>query len=215
MNLISKYWNVYYKKKKINLKRSNFANFVNNKFLSKSKKNFLEIGCGDGRDSFYFAKNFFKVYAFDISKEVIESNIKNNKTRKYNINFFPFSISQAYNKKFPLKFDYIYLRFVLHAINEKNENILFKFFKKNLKKNGLIFFEFRTTKDPLYFIGKKLSKYERYTDHYRRFIDLKIFKRKIQNSKLFKITYIQEKSGLSKLKNDNPTLCRLIIQKKK
>ena len=214
MSLTSKYWNVYYKKKKKNPRRSNFANFINKNYLRTSNKNFLEVGCGDGRDTFYFAKKILNVFAFDISKEAISLNIKNHKTKKFNIKFYPLSISKAYNMNFPVKFNYIYMRFLLHAINEKNENLLFKFFKKNLTTNGLIFFEFRTTNDPLYLKGKKLSKYERYTDHYRRFIDLKILKNKIKKLRLYKIIYMQEKSGFSKTKKDNPTLCRLIIQKK-
>ena len=59
--------------------------------------------------------------------------------------------------------------------------------------------------------GKKLSSNERYTDHYRRFIDVKKFEKKILD---FDGTVIYKRSGLnfSKTKNENPYLCRIIIR---
>ena len=45
------------------------------------------------------------------------------------------------------------------------------------KKESKIYLEFRTDKDPLIKKGKKISKYERYTDHYRRFINIDTFKK--------------------------------------
>jgi hypothetical protein len=40
-----------------------------------------------------------------------------------------------------------------------------------LKKNGVLFIEFRTIKDNLFKKVNKISQYERITDHYKRFID--------------------------------------------
>ena len=71
--------------------------------------------------------------------------------------------------------------------------------------------EFRTIKDPLYQKGKKLSKYERITDHYRRFINKDIFLNFLLK-KNFKIIKIIEKKGLAKYKKDNPVVCRLIAR---
>ena len=61
--------------------------------------------------------------------------------------------------------------------------------------------------------GKKISKYERYTDHYRRFIDPDEFENKI---KLLGYKVIYNKSGInfSKTKYDNPHLCRIVFKKK-
>ena len=60
--------------------------------------------------------------------------------------------------------------------------------------------------------GKKLSKYERLTDHYRRFIDPKKFQKKLQSLE-FKILYKKLGINLSKSSNDNPHLCRIIFKK--
>ena len=67
----------------------------------------------------------------------------------------------------------------LHAINETSENIFLKNISKNFQNDTLIALEFRTIKDVLMKKGKKISKYERITDHYRRFIDPNNFQNKL------------------------------------
>ena len=76
----------------------------------------------------------------------------------------------------------------------------------------MIFLEFRTTKDPLFNKGKKISKYERITSHYRRFIDVKEFLTRVVKYN-FKISYIKQSFSFAVFKNDKPHICRLILQK--
>ena len=71
--------------------------------------------------------------------------------------------------------------------------------------------EFRTDKDSLKNKGKKLSKNETFTDHYRRFINVKDLLKYFKGLS-YKVIYILEKKGLSRHKNDNPVLCRLILK---
>ena len=54
-------------------------------------------------------------------------------------------------------------------------------------------FEFRTIKDPLFLKGKKISKYERLTDHYRRFIDKDILCKYLAKRKFTFINIIEKK----------------------
>ena len=60
---------------------------------------------------------------------------------------------------------------------------------------------------------KKISKYERITDHYRRFIDTKNFISQKIIKQNFTIKYCLEKKGLAKYKNENPSICRLVLKK--
>ena len=108
--------------------------------------------------------------------------------------------------------NFIYARFFLHAINEISENIFLKNISKNFQNDTLIAFEFRTIKDVLMKKGKKISKYERLTDHYRRFIDPNKFQNKLEKLN-FKILYTKLGINLSKSSNDNPHLCRIIFRK--
>lgn len=205
---MTSFWNNFYKKKKI-ISPSNFAKYCKNIYLKKNKK-ILDIGCGNGRDSYYFEKNKLLVTAIDKSTKVIEIN--KSRLKNKNIKFINLDIDDKKVLKLG-KFDYIYARFFLHTINEISENkLISKIAKLSKIKKTIILFEFRTIKDPLFNFGKKLKKYERFTDHYRRFINLKEFKQKLIKKNNFKIIKIIEKKGLAKFKKENPVVARVILK---
>ena len=72
---LENYWNKYYSKK-ISFKHSSFAKFIFKFIKNKKFKTLIDIGCGNGRDSFFFASKGYKVTSVDISKEVIKLNSK-------------------------------------------------------------------------------------------------------------------------------------------
>ena len=207
------YWNKYYKKIAfVKTTPSNFSKFCYNKFIKKSKKkNILDIGCGNGRDAIFFFKKGLKVTGIDKSSAAIKI-IKERFPHNKNLLCYKKNIAKYDFKKIG-KFDFIYLRFLLHAINLNTQKNLFKFMRNIRKKDTLIMLEFRTDKDSLKNKGKKLSKNETFTDHYRRFINMKDILKYFKGL-TYKIIYILEKKGLSKHKYDNPVLCRLILKKK-
>lgn len=210
-----KFWDKFYKNNNKN-NRSSFANFIKKKYLIKKKGKLLDIGCGDGRDSFFFSNQDLKVYGIDKSKIATQNN--QNVVKKYKfMNLFFFSLDILSKKIFKLgKFDFIYSRFFLHTINERTQRKIFlNILNKIIKEKTLCFFEFRTIKDDLYKVGIKKSKYERITDHYRRFIDVNNFLQKNYIKKKFKVLYLVEKKNLSIYKRDNPVVCRLVLKKNK
>ncbi len=205
------YWNKFYTTIRFaKVKPSNFSIFCYNKFIKKSKKkSILDIGCGNGRDTIYFFKKGLKVIGIDKSTVVIKIN-KKKFAHDNNLLFYKKDINRFDFKKLG-RFDFIYLRFFLHAINFKTQKNLLKHIQNFKKKGALIMLEFRTDKDSLINKGKKLSKNETFTDHYRRFISVKSILKSFK-ALSFKPIYILEKKGLSKYKNDNPVLCRLILK---
>jgi ubiquinone/menaquinone biosynthesis C-methylase UbiE len=205
------YWNNYYNSKENNIYPSNFAFLISKKFIKKDSF-ILDVGSGDGRDSFYLRKKAKYVLGVDLSNIIIRKNKLKSKRLGYsNIKFRNLS-SNHLNKIKNKNINFIYARFFLHAINEISENVFLKNLSKNFKTNTLIAVEFRTVKDVLMKKGKKLSKYERLTDHYRRFIDPKKFEKKLEMLK-FKILYKKLGINLSKSFNDNPHLCRMVFCK--
>ena len=204
--LTNSYWNKFYKDFKLN-KPSNFAKFVKKKI--KKNSSILDVGCGNGRDTFFFLKDFSKVVGIDKSETAIKNNAK-----KFKDKFHCFNICKKIKNLNIGKFDNIYARFYIHAISENDQEFFFLNIKKIAKKNTRLFLEFRTIKDPMYKYGKKISKYERLSSHYRRFIDLEKFERSLKGKK-FKIIYKKTSFNFAKYKNQKPHICRMIITKLK
>ncbi len=204
--LLINYWNNYYSNI-VKFKESSFARFVKKKVKKNSE--IIDIGCGNGRDSFFFSKNNFKVIAVDISKSAIKNNsVKSNK----NLQFLKFDIGKDKIKK---KFDVFYCRFFIHAISEKTENKLISLLNKTKKKKSLAFFEFRNHKDEIFKQKKKrmhndVIEFEK--GHFRRIIYPNEFIKKVRNKINAKVIYKKSAKNLSIVKKDNPNLTRIIFK---
>ena len=212
MEINQKFWNKFYLvKKEIKIpKPSSFGIFFNKKFVKKNNK-VLEIGCGNGRDAFLFSKKAKKIIALDKSKNAIKINLLVSKKFKKKIIFLNKDFIEIYKIK-RIEFDILYARFFLHTINYKQENELFKLINFLKKKHKFIVgMEFRTSKDALIKKGKYINKNTRFTDHYRRFINVPKFLKKIKKNNI-EILYIKQGINLSKTENENPNLCRLIFK---
>lgn len=211
----NQYWNSYYNKKK-RQKASNFAVFIFKKFIEKKMKknpnlNLLDIGCGDGRDSFYFSKKKIETVGIDSSKSAIKNNTKKIK-KKNQTSFLVKDINKQSLKK---KFNFIYVRFFLHAINLKSEKKLLQLIDKTSKKKTLIFLEYRTKADPIFKKGKKLNSSDHFYGHYRRMIDPKAFRNKIIKKLKYKSVFYKVSNKFAVKGNDRPMVCRNIFEKLK
>lgn len=200
---INNYWNKYYKKIKYD-EQSSFASFVLKKLKNKKNLNLADIACGNGRDTIFFYKNNLKVIGFDQSSNVVRNNKK-----KFGNFFLTINFCKK-NLKINQKFDIFYIRFFFHAITEKMEMNFLKNLKKTSKKKTIFFCEFRTDKDPLIKKGIKISGFERFDSHYRRFIELKSFKKRLRYNK-FKILYEKTSNKFAIKKKDKPSICRMIF----
>ncbi len=200
---INNYWENYYKFSKFDTE-SNFAKFVKKK-IKINNLTLADIGCGNGRDTVFFKNKGFKPIGYDQSKKIIVSNNKNFG------NFFYKEDFCRTNLKLKKKFDIFYLRFFIHAITINMETELLKNIKKLSKTNSLFFCEFRTTRDPLINKGIKISENERYTSHYRRFINIKDFVNKLKKNK-FRVIYNKTSYKFAIKKKEKPSICRIIFK---
>ena len=205
------YWNNFYKKDSKNMEiynESTFAKFTYKKILNKKGK-ILDIGCGNGRDSYFFNKKGFNVTGIDISQKAIEKNSKN---KIKNLFFKKFDIGKD---KIKDKFDIIYCRFFVHTVDELLESKLIKLIKNSKYKGTMVFFEFRNFKDKIFGAYKakdhnKVIEFEK--GHFRRIIDPKIFQKKFISATKSKLVYQKSGINLSIVKNDNPNLSRMIFE---
>jgi len=206
----SDYWNSIYSNLKNIEKESPFATFIYNDYLSSNaEKTLIELGCGSGRDSMFFAKNKINVTAVDISKIAVD---KLNKRKAPNLKAFcdDFSAPLALYERM---YDYCYSRFTIHSINSLQETNTIKNAYHTLKNDGLFFIEVRSINDSIFGLGEKISHNEYiYNNHYRRFIDIDELKEKLKCFG-FKIIFELEDINLAPYKDENPSIIRIIAQK--
>tara|TARA_Y100000992_G_C21162765_1_gene441961 strand:- start:220 stop:840 length:621 start_codon:yes stop_codon:yes gene_type:complete len=206
--MTNKYWNSFYRKFDVN-NPSNFAKFCVKK-INKNDLN-LDVGCGNGRDTNYFVKKGYKFIGTDLSTKVVELNNKSYGNFFFRSNFC--SKSSKFNFLKNKKIINIYARFFIHTINLKDQIQFFKNIKKYIPKNGKVLLEFRTTKDPMMRLGKKISFNERISSHYRRFIDVKKFEQEIF-AEGFKVVYKKQSFEFAKFGNQRPHICRFILKQR-
>lgn len=202
------YWNRYYENELAKGEPSLFAKFVGEK-VHKNKE-LLELGCGNGRDSKYFAELGLCVTAIDGSDIAIKGLQENNKVKnaRFYCDDFVTAIS-IYSKQY----DYIYSRFSLHAITEKQEEELFKNAYNAIKRNGYFFIETRSVKDDIY--GKGIEHEKNtffYNGHLRRFVEKDEIISKLQNIG-FEIEYAEEARNFAPYGEENPIILRIIARK--
>lgn len=211
-----KYWDNYYhqhgKDKKIT-EPSSFAKFCLDTLLNGEKFNIVELGSGNGRDAIFFARNGHNVVAIDqsitaieIEKQSLDSNL-NFLLKPKALDFVKEDYTQYE------KIDLFYSRFTIHSITKSDEELLLLNTYNALESGGLFCIEVRTTKDPLFGIGKSCGdNIFIYNNHKRRFIDTDVFRKQVKDLGFEEIYFIEE-NNLSIHKNDNPVLMRIVLKK--
>ena len=209
----SKYWNDFYQNFNIN-EPSDFAKFVLPTLVElKRPLKVAEIGCGNGRDLLYFAEQLQISYflGLDFSKTALKQLVKRcTEHSLYNI----VPIVRDFTSQ-PLEIpnvDCFYLRFVLHAIGEKDELFVLKECYNELKSGGLIFIECRSAKLPELSYGKRVGEKIYEGDHQRRLIDKDELDQTLQ-SLGFKQKMSIEERGLAKNNVEDPLIIRAIYYK--
>jgi tellurite methyltransferase len=206
------YWNDYYSKDLVPQQPSNFALFCFDEFRD-HLLNIFDLGCGNGRDSFFFSKNSLNAIGIDQSEKAIKENIIKSQQSSLPCKFINDDFSVFDYDAFCTSSLYsLYSRFTLHSINYKDEEILFNKIY-NLRNLDVVFIEARTINDNLYGQGSKLGLHEFFTDHYRRFIDPEILRSKLE--KKFDILYFEERTGFSKNDYEDPCLVRVVAKLKR
>lgn len=199
------YWEKYYENNPNPVEASTFAKFCEG-FIS-DNKTFIELGCGNGRDSVFFAEKNLIVTAVDQVEKEIE--YLNKKFGSDNLTFVANDFSKLGSDN---GYDYIYSRFTLHSVDSEAETRVLNWIKDNLNNNGLFFLEVRSINDPMFKKGEKLSDNENMTSHYRRYLDFENTIDKLEKIGL-KIVYKLESQGLSVYKDDDPMLIRIVAKK--
>lgn len=196
------HWNKFYKSGIAPSDPSPFAIDVKAQISSGCK--ILEMGCGNGRDTRFFANSGNYVSAFDRSSEAI--NFCKDEHSDVNADFLSGTLSELeYEAN---SFDVVYSRFVLHSMSKDEEVTVLQESFNVLKDGGRIFIECRSVGDPLYRKGDILSHTEKVEGHYRRFIVLDDLIHELERIGFDVISSIESK-GLAVDKNEDPMVLRI------
>lgn len=182
MNTNKLYWKNFYQNVHINAP-SSFAQWTS-KIIPKNK-NIIDLGCGNGRDTYYFGMLGFSIIGID---EAFKPK------NKYNARFIQSNITNLFYTK--CQYEIVYSRFFIHSIDDITITNLLKWTK------NLFIAEFREAKD------KPIL----YPNHYRNLINGNIFLQKMIKNK-FDILYYIKSENLAPYKSENPIIIRIIGEK--
>ncbi len=177
-----KYWQKWYENKHYN-KPTLFVKFAK-KYIPKGAF-VCELGCGNGRDSYYLGK-IGNVIAYDFA---CENRCTNNVT-------FIKKDWDTIRTVFPTQ-DVTYSRFFLHCLtNEQIKELL-------VWAKGTVMFEFRAKGDEPVL----------WTNHERNFIDGEwLLKQMLKIG--YKIIYYKKGFNMAKFKRENPLVIRVVARRK-
>lgn len=213
VNSNREYWEQFYKQNALSVP-SQFCAMVATEI---SKQNCLvELGCGNGRDSLYFASRQQPVCAVDLSSEAVKSCSETAKKMGLSTAQFMQADLSSYSDLQRL-FEaaraatntgavVCYSRFVMHSINDEQENLFLTHLSKLMRSGEKIYFEFRSKEDA------DLAK--TFGGHYRRFVDTEAFVDAQTKTHGFKLEYAITGRGMAKYKSEDPYVSRLIFEKK-
>lgn len=204
------YWNKFYEA--VNdgdmVIPSLFAQYVL-PYLSEDET-LLELGCGNGRDSLFFAANGINVTAIDMSEIAVNELLNKQIENKFRVRCDDFICSKYLTEK---SYDAIYSRFTLHTVDEEHEDILLKNVYHALNNGGRFFIEVRSVKDDIFGLGENVGRNAyKYNNHYRRFIVLDELITKLTQLG-FNVPYAEEKRGFAPFKSDDPIIIRVVAEK--
>lgn len=174
----------------------------------------FEIGCGNGRDSLFFADMGVEVRASDASEVAIEHLREQSGTRAWQ--HPPTWIAtclEDLDDRQAGELDAVYTRFVLHAVTEDVASLALGWAARNLKPGGLLFIEARSVLGSLYGVGTPAGRDAFFHDgHYRRFLRREELTEELE-SLGFELQRVVESAGLAVHEDDDPVVIRVVARK--
>lgn len=220
------YWTNYYYHNPTIPRPSPFAKYVSQSGYL--RRTVVDVGCGNGRDSFHFSKVRPIVIGIDNCEAGIELARAQMKRRSGGLlrsllRLFTNTPSLSFatgdittptmvtNTLRAIKPSHrkhgvtLYARFVLHAITRVQQEEFFENISKELIKGDTVALEFRTNQD------EEIKKKNKFFG--RRFINPEDIEKQLHHLG-FQVVAREEGINLSKHFEENPHLCRLILLKK-
>lgn len=169
----------------------------------------FEVGCGNGRDSLFFAELGFTVIALDKCENAVKATrIGSERRGLKNIECIVGDVSgedfTAALATITTQNVCVYARFFLHSITDSEQETFFKTLSGTLNSGHRLAFEYRTEKDEL--LEKNAL------PHFRRYQRANDLRDQLEASG-FKPLYQIEGQGYAKYKSEDAIVSRAIFEK--
>lgn len=196
------YWKEYYTNH-VREKSSNFASFLVDNY-SICNKTILDLGCGDGLDSIFFYEHGLNVISIDqsVSQDFLDNYKDRIKIIKDDFTKF----------EWPEKFDYVFARFIFHAIDDIEEDELLPRLSYSLNAGGRLFIEARSIHNDVYLKNSCMDLMLFRDNHWRRFIRPEGLVRRLTRNN-FSIEMLSEDKGFSPTEIDDQLFLRVIAKR--
>jgi ubiquinone/menaquinone biosynthesis C-methylase UbiE len=146
----SSYWEQKWTRQ-ADMRVNNFARRAYRRIQAEGLKTLLDIGCGTGQDSLYFARKGMSVTALDLAA----SSLERLKQKERRITCLTQDICHL---NFPEdSFDAIYAHLSLQYFDDRQTHEIFADIYKILKKGGFFFVKCKSVSDRLYGQGEKIG----------------------------------------------------------
>lgn len=207
----SDYWDSYYEHDGLIKMQppSQFAAFIASECMHTPL--FVDVGCGSGRDTFFFAQMGHSTLGIDGSESAI-SHCK----RSFQVfdrgavhhefqclNVLELSSNMDWIEELKTKRKTIYSRFFLHAITEFEQAAFLDFAFNSMQQEDILALEFRTLADAY---RNKVT-----GAHYRRYIDAQELVQQLTQEYPGRLLYFAEGTGMAKYKTDDAHVARILI----
>ena len=174
------FWNQKYKTREM-VSPLDFTHKTYSYLQGKSGVTLLDIGCGDGRDSLFFADQGIHVTAIDFSEKAIERVLlKNPNIEARVINILDMDFPDE-------SFDAVYAHLSVHYFDDKTTDVVFTNIHRMLKEEGLFFVKCKSVDDPLYGQGEEVEKDVYVRKYQRHFFSKDYMAEKLQNFQILEL----------------------------
>lgn len=200
------HWDAYYQGRGIPHLPSQFAVFA---LAEVAPSAVVDVGCGSGRDAFFFASQGLTTLGLDGSRSAVElcaSKVAGPNVEFMQLNIMDASFSDRVSQQVgPTARLLIYARFFIHAITDEEEAFFLSHVSNILRVyDGVLGVEFRTPRD------RALNKVT--PDHYRRFVDPGALIVRAAGHGL-ECSYATEGFGMAKFGQDDAYVARLLFKR--
>jgi len=160
----------------------------------------LDVGCGSGRDTFFFAGSGFPAVGFDRSSVAIDTNVED--ALFPHLSFVHADASDIDFAKAIIEASKIcvYARFFLHAVDAQTEATLLGNLSKALPPGAVLYLEYRTLADQ---VTEKT-----FGGHFRRYVDHDALVNRMPEYG-FRVAYEIQGRGMAKFAIEDPHVGRI------